>query len=74
MPLPGSWETGNGSANHSFIQLWAETLAFPTSWKDLRPVKGFINFLFFSKPEKYAGKRKEMKGFIPPVRYPAWEN
>ena len=23
MPLPGSWETGTGSPNHSFIQLWA---------------------------------------------------
>ena len=25
MPLPGSWKTRNGYANHSFIQLWQDS-------------------------------------------------
>ena len=33
MPLPGSWEPGTGSPNHSFIQLWVR------GWE--KPVPGF---------------------------------
>ena len=72
MPLPGSWETGTGYPNHSFIQLWAGTRAlwalvlpitvWTRGWENPVPVFQlpqliYLNCMFLFISEHYQVKR-----------------